>query len=53
LSRLIALLCAGNTSAAIEIKKGGLAKLEVKELHYARCATLAWLVTPKQLGLMT
>ena len=52
LSRLIALLVAGNTMAAVDLKKGGLAKLEVEKLRYARCATLAWLLTPKQLGLM-
>lgn len=52
LSKLIALLCAGNTSAALDLKKGGLAKLELQKLRYARCATLAWLLTPKQLYLM-
>jgi len=52
LSKLIALLATGNTGARLELKKGGLAKLEVKQLRYARCATLAWLLTPKQLGLM-
>jgi phosphohistidine phosphatase len=52
LSKLIALLAAGNTGAAIDLKKGGLAKLELKKLRYTRCATLAWLLTPKQLYLM-
>ena len=52
LSRLIALLVAGNTMAAVDLKKGGLAKLEIEKLRYARCATFAWLLTPKQLGLM-
>lgn len=52
LSKLIALLCAGNTSAALELKKGGLAKLALPKLRYARCATLAWLLTPRQLCLM-
>lgn len=53
LSRLIALLVTGNTTAALDLKKGGLAKLELKKLHYARCAMLAWLLAPKQLALMT
>ena len=52
LSRLIALLVTGNTTAALDLKKGGLAKLELKKLHYARCAMLAWLLAPKQLALM-
>ncbi len=52
LSRLISLLVAGNTTAAIDLRKGGLAKLEIETLRYARCATLDWLLTPKQLLLM-
>jgi phosphohistidine phosphatase len=52
LSQLIAVFVAGSTTAAIDLKKGGLAKLEVEKLRYARCATLAWLLTPKQLALM-
>ena len=52
LSRLISLLISGSTMAAIDLRKGGLAKLEIEELRYARCATLAALLTPKQLGLM-
>ena len=52
LSRLISLLISGSTTAAIDLRKGGLAKLEIEELRYARCATLAWLLTPKQLGLI-
>ncbi len=49
LSKLIALLCLGNTTASLDLKKGGLAKMELKKLRGARCATLAWLLTPKQL----
>jgi phosphohistidine phosphatase len=52
LSQFISLLISGSTTAAIELKKGGLAKLEVRHLGYARCATLAWLLTPKQLRQM-
>ncbi len=52
LSRLISLLIAGSTTATIDLRKSGLAKLDVAELRYARCATLAWLLTPKQLGLI-
>ncbi len=50
LSRFISLLISGSTLAAVDLRKGGLAKLEVSNLGYARCATLAWLLTPKQLG---
>lgn len=52
LSKLIALFVTGNTAAAIELKKGGLAKLEIETLRYGRCATLVWLLTPKQMTLM-
>ena len=50
LSRFISLLISGSTTVAVDLKKGGLAKLEVRHLGYARCATLAWLLTPKLLG---
>ncbi|MEI7807535.1 MAG: phosphohistidine phosphatase SixA [Verrucomicrobiota bacterium] len=52
LSELIALLIAGNTTVRIDLRKGGIAKLEVEKLRFGRCAALAWLLTPKQLGLM-
>lgn len=49
LSRLISLLVSGSTSLPITMKKGGLCKLAVENLHYGRCATLEWLLTPKQM----
>ncbi|HUG09518.1 MAG TPA: phosphohistidine phosphatase SixA [Opitutaceae bacterium] len=52
LSELIGLLCAGTPSASFELKKGGLAKLEAADLRHDRCATLAWLLTPKQMQLI-
>lgn len=53
LSGFISHLICGGPAAAIALKKGGLAKLEIAtELRHARCATLAWLLTPKQLGLL-
>jgi len=52
LSRLISLLVAGDDSAAVEMKKGGLCKLEADRLHAGRCATLIWLLTPSQMELM-
>jgi len=52
LSRLISLLVSGGADAAIEMKKGGLCKLEVGELRHGQCARLAWLLTPSQMELM-
>jgi hypothetical protein len=34
------------------MKKGGLCKLTVETLQAGRCATLEWLLTPKQMSLM-
>jgi phosphohistidine phosphatase len=52
LSRFISLLVSGNANATIEMKKGGLCKLEVENLRAGHCARLAWLLTPAQLELM-
>ena len=52
LSQLIGLLVAGNTNALIDLKKGALCKLEIENLRCGRCATLAWLLSPKQMILM-
>ena len=52
LSKLIALLTAGNTNMEIDLKKGGLCKLETDSLRCACCATLVWLLAPSQLMLM-
>jgi phosphohistidine phosphatase len=53
LSKLIALLTAGNTNMEIDLKKGSLCKLETNSLRYARCATLVCLLAPRHLALMT
>ena len=53
LSKLIALLTAGSTNMEIDLKKGSLCKLEAESLRYGRCATLVWLLAPRQLVLMT
>jgi phosphohistidine phosphatase len=52
LGKLIAWLVTGSAAGAIDLRKGGLAKLEAEKLRYARCATLMWLLTPKQMLLM-
>jgi phosphohistidine phosphatase len=53
LGQLIALLAGGNTSLEIDFKKGGLCKLEAEFLLYGRCAKLVWLLTPRQMELLT
>ncbi len=52
LSELISLLISGDSQAGVLMKKGGLCKLTTESLQYGRCATLEWLLTPKQMGLM-
>ena len=52
LSRLISVLVTGSTDASIELKKGGLCKLTSDQLTFGQCATLNWLLTPKQLRSM-
>ena len=53
LSRLIARLISGDENVDIDFKKGGLCKLESDWLRFSRCAALAWLLTPKQMKLMS
>ena len=50
LSRLISILLAGQENMSIELKKGGLCKLTVTRLKPGQCATLNWLMTPRQLA---
>ncbi len=52
LSRLISLLTTGGMELAMNFKKGGLCKLETEKPGCGRCATLVWLLTPKQMKLM-
>ena len=49
LSQLISLLVTGNEASSFELKKGGLCKLTVGSLKAGRCATLEWLLTPRQM----
>jgi phosphohistidine phosphatase len=52
LSKLISqLICEGD--AEIEFKKAGLCKLKSDALRFGRCAKLCWLLTPKQMELMS
>ena len=52
LSELISLLISGQSGLSISMKKGGLCKLTAEPLEYGRCATLDWLLAPKQMALM-
>ena len=52
LSLLVAMLISGSEMAGVELKKGSLCKLETAALRPGRCASLAWLLTPKQMKLM-
>ena len=53
LSSLISLLVSGDASFAVEMKKSGLCKLSTESLKPGRCATLEWLLTPRQMALMS
>ena len=50
LSRLISHLLSGHSGLSVTMKKGGLCKLDVPRLSYARSASLEWLLTPSQLA---
>jgi phosphohistidine phosphatase len=52
LSEFISFLISGTTSVPILVKKAGLCKLSAETLRYGSCATLEWLLTPKQMLLM-
>jgi phosphohistidine phosphatase len=53
LSCLVSLLTTGGRDLMMDFKKGGLCKLESGKLSHGRCATLVWLLTPRQMKLMT
>jgi phosphohistidine phosphatase len=49
LSRLIGTLIAGEAPVALQMDKGGLARLSADSLTYGPCATLEWLLPAKLL----
>jgi len=53
MSELLSYLVMGQGGGGFSLKKGGLAKLEIEKLRAGKCATLAWLVTPGQMKLMS
>jgi len=52
LSEFISFLVAGSSGFPVTMKKSGFCKLSLETLRYGPCATLEWLLTPKQLLLM-
>jgi phosphohistidine phosphatase len=52
LSQFVSLLISGNPETSVLLKKGGFCKLSTEHLKHAKCATLEWLLTPKQMELM-
>jgi phosphohistidine phosphatase len=52
LSAFVSTLTSGNPGARPLLKKGGLCKLELEKLQAGKCATLLWLLTPKQISNM-
>jgi phosphohistidine phosphatase len=52
LSQFMSLLISGGPNCALTMKKAGLGKLAVDSLHAGRCATLEWLLTPRQLAML-
>lgn len=52
LGRLASQWLTGGPDLRLIFKKGGLCKLSVSRLTAARCATLEWHLTAKQLGIM-
>lgn len=53
MSRLISLLVTGGPQLQVDFKKGGLCKLEAEKLRASQCAKLVWLLTPKQMKMMS
>jgi phosphohistidine phosphatase SixA len=47
LSELISVLLTGRLDLPLALKKGGVCRLTANRLHYGRCATLEWLLTPR------
>ncbi len=50
LSGLISILLSGKAGMKIDFKKAALCKLSVEDLRFGECATLCWLLTPRQLA---
>ena len=53
LGQLASLLLTGGDALGMQFKKGGVARLSMETLRAGRCATLEWLLTSRQLEMMT
>lgn len=53
LSTMATLLLTGALKSCITLKKAGLCKLSIESLRVGRCARLEWLLTPRQMLLMS
>ena len=53
LGQLASLLLSGGDALSIPFKKGGVARLTVERLRAGRCAALEWLLTSRQMEMMT
>ncbi len=51
-SEMISTLISGGKEARLDMKKAGLCKLAAASLRWGQCATLEWLLTPRQLALL-
>ena len=53
LSELCSLLLSGEAGLRLSFRKAGLCKLLIETLKPGRCASLDWLLTPKQMARMS
>ena len=49
MTTLMSVLLSGDQGVQIDLKKSGLAKLDVSNLRFGKCATLEWLLLPRHL----
>jgi phosphohistidine phosphatase len=52
LSELMSTLVAGSPGVRVNLKKGALALVRTEALRYGQCASLEWLLAPRQLALL-
>jgi phosphohistidine phosphatase len=50
MSNLISILLCGTNTMAVELRKGGCCQLNIERLSFGRCASLDWLMTPRQMA---
>lgn len=50
MTRLLSFLLSGQDTMAIDLRKGGCGKVSINEWRNGACASLEWLLTPRQLA---